>query len=206
MPTIACGSITIRLISPPPPPAPRPPTRAPPAPPPRPRPRPPPPPPPPPPPAPAAEAPPVPAAPVAIPPNPPLPALLPPAPPAIPPPPPAPAPPVVPPPPAAPAAPPAPRVDPTPPLLHAIAANTSSAEPARTPRGPERLRTTRTMVTCIRFMGGPPANRIDEMANALARTGRIDHLERELQRFDPKALNHTERESWYHLWGIAAFN
>jgi hypothetical protein len=48
-------------------------------------------------------------------------------------------------------------------------------------------------------------NRIDELANRLAREGKADQIERELERFDPKELKGPERESWFHLWGITAF-
>ena len=49
------------------------------------------------------------------------------------------------------------------------------------------------------------ANRIEAMADGLAQTGRVDALESELQKFNPQNLAGVERESWYHLWGIAAF-
>ncbi|HJX66359.1 MAG TPA: hypothetical protein VJ860_20680 [Polyangia bacterium] len=48
-------------------------------------------------------------------------------------------------------------------------------------------------------------NRIDEMANRLAQAGRVEEIERELERFDPKRLEGAELESWYHIWGIEAF-
>src|SRR6266566_106698 len=46
----------------------------------------------------------------------------------------------------------------------------------------------------------------DELANRLQREGRIDQLETELDRYDPSKLGPKDKESYYHLWGIAAFN
>jgi len=51
----------------------------------------------------------------------------------------------------------------------------------------------------------PPPNRVDELANTLQREGRIDDLERELEKFDKAKLSQIELESWWHIYGIAAF-
>lgn len=48
-------------------------------------------------------------------------------------------------------------------------------------------------------------NRIDELANRLQREGKIDRLEQELMKFDPANLKGAEKESWFHLHGIVAF-
>jgi tetratricopeptide (TPR) repeat protein len=53
--------------------------------------------------------------------------------------------------------------------------------------------------------GNPPPNRVDELANTLQREGRIDDLERELEKLDKSKLSQTELESWWHIYGIAAF-
>jgi hypothetical protein len=45
----------------------------------------------------------------------------------------------------------------------------------------------------------------DELANRLQREGRISLLETELQRYDPQMLGPKEKVSFYHLWGITAF-
>jgi hypothetical protein len=51
----------------------------------------------------------------------------------------------------------------------------------------------------------PGPNRLDELADRLQREGRTDQLERELETYRPNELDGSERESWYHLHGIAAF-
>jgi hypothetical protein len=51
----------------------------------------------------------------------------------------------------------------------------------------------------------PPPNRVDELANTLQREGRIGDLERELEKFDKSKLSEAELESWWHIYGIAAF-
>lgn len=51
----------------------------------------------------------------------------------------------------------------------------------------------------------PNADRLDALANRLQAEGRTADLEKELGRFDPVTLKGVEKESWYHLRGIAAF-
>jgi hypothetical protein len=51
----------------------------------------------------------------------------------------------------------------------------------------------------------PPANRVDELANALQREGRIGDLERELEKLDKSKLSKAELVSWWHTYGVAAF-
>lgn len=53
--------------------------------------------------------------------------------------------------------------------------------------------------------GTPPLNRVDELANTLQREGRIGNLEQELEKLDKSQLNQAELESWWHIYGIAAF-
>jgi|CXWL01.1.fsa_nt_gi tetratricopeptide (TPR) repeat protein len=53
--------------------------------------------------------------------------------------------------------------------------------------------------------GDPPPNCIDALANTLQREGRIEDLERELEKLDKAKLSTTELESWWHIYGIAAF-
>jgi len=48
-------------------------------------------------------------------------------------------------------------------------------------------------------------NRLDELATRLQREGRTDQLETEVEKYRPNELDGSERESWYHLHGIAAF-
>src|SRR5437870_4910078 len=45
----------------------------------------------------------------------------------------------------------------------------------------------------------------DELANRLQREGRVDGLEGELERYELATLSAKDKESYYHLWGIAAF-
>jgi tetratricopeptide (TPR) repeat protein len=49
------------------------------------------------------------------------------------------------------------------------------------------------------------ANRVDELANALQQKGRIRDLEQELMKLDQSSLSPAEHESWWHLYGIVAF-
>jgi tetratricopeptide (TPR) repeat protein len=46
---------------------------------------------------------------------------------------------------------------------------------------------------------------VDQLAEEFGRTGDVASLERELRRIEPADLSAAERESWYHMWGIAAF-
>lgn len=48
-------------------------------------------------------------------------------------------------------------------------------------------------------------NRIDALANKLQEEGRIAELEPELLKFNPASLEELEKESWYHLYGVASF-
>jgi len=48
-------------------------------------------------------------------------------------------------------------------------------------------------------------NRVDELANTLQREGRINELERKLKELDCSSLSRPEQESWWHLYGIVAF-
>jgi len=48
-------------------------------------------------------------------------------------------------------------------------------------------------------------NRVDALANELNQSGRIRELEDRLLEFSLPKLSANERESWHHLWGIAAF-
>lgn len=50
-----------------------------------------------------------------------------------------------------------------------------------------------------------PSESPDDLANRLQKEGRIDQLERELQKYTPGELGSKEKESYYHIWGIAAF-
>lgn len=45
----------------------------------------------------------------------------------------------------------------------------------------------------------------DELANRLQKEGRLDLLEKELEQYDPSQLAPKEKESFYHIWGITAF-
>jgi tetratricopeptide (TPR) repeat protein len=51
----------------------------------------------------------------------------------------------------------------------------------------------------------PSKNRVDELANRLQQEERIDLLESELGKFNPKTLEGVEKESWYHLYGAIPF-
>ena len=48
-------------------------------------------------------------------------------------------------------------------------------------------------------------NRIDVLANRLQKEGKLAELEPELLKYDPSSLQGTEKESWYHIYGIVAF-
>ncbi len=48
-------------------------------------------------------------------------------------------------------------------------------------------------------------NRVDELANSLAREDRAGELEQKLKELDPASLSPAEQESWWHLYGIVAF-
>jgi tetratricopeptide (TPR) repeat protein len=50
-----------------------------------------------------------------------------------------------------------------------------------------------------------PGNRPEELANRLQKEGRTDQLEAELLKLQEAGLTAEERESWHHLFGIAAF-
>lgn len=52
---------------------------------------------------------------------------------------------------------------------------------------------------------GVAPDRVNELANRLQREGRSGELEAELNAFDRNALSAVELESWWHLYGIAAF-
>lgn len=53
--------------------------------------------------------------------------------------------------------------------------------------------------------GAPPPNRVNELANSLQSEGRIGSLEQELEKLDSSKLSQAELESWWHIYGIAAF-
>ena len=50
----------------------------------------------------------------------------------------------------------------------------------------------------------PPPDRVQELANRLARENRAAELERALEALDIAALSAAEQESWWHLYGITA--
>jgi hypothetical protein len=50
-----------------------------------------------------------------------------------------------------------------------------------------------------------PANRIEALADRLAREGKAANIEGELEALDVAELSSPELEAWYHLRGIAAF-
>lgn len=52
---------------------------------------------------------------------------------------------------------------------------------------------------------GNKINRVDELANNLQSEGRIGVLEQELKNLDQSNLSPEELESWWHLFGIVAF-
>src|SRR4051794_16572100 len=51
----------------------------------------------------------------------------------------------------------------------------------------------------------PSSNCVDELVTVLQREGRIGDLERELEKLDKLKLSQSELESWWHIYGIAAF-
>jgi hypothetical protein len=51
----------------------------------------------------------------------------------------------------------------------------------------------------------PAVNRVEDLADNLHREGRAHELESELQKLDRAGLSVAERESWWHLYGITAF-
>lgn len=55
------------------------------------------------------------------------------------------------------------------------------------------------------FFNRQPKETPDELANRLDREGRVAELEKELQRYTPGTLSAKEKESYYHIWGITAF-
>lgn len=60
------------------------------------------------------------------------------------------------------------------------------------------------MTTSSMFRRDKP-NRIDALADELRRAGKIASLETELEKFSPRRLKGAERESWFHLRGVLAF-
>lgn len=50
-----------------------------------------------------------------------------------------------------------------------------------------------------------PVNRVEQLANELHRAGRARKLESELRRLAYPRLSLSEQESWWHLYGICAF-
>lgn len=52
---------------------------------------------------------------------------------------------------------------------------------------------------------GNQVNRVDELANNLQKENRIGELEQELKKLDKSNLSPAEQESWWHLFGIVAF-
>lgn len=55
------------------------------------------------------------------------------------------------------------------------------------------------------FFKRQPKETPDELANRLQQEGKIEQLEKELERYNPAKLGAKEKESYYHLRGIAAF-
>lgn len=51
----------------------------------------------------------------------------------------------------------------------------------------------------------PANNRVEELANALHREGRVQELERQLEELDFSLLSPAEQETWRHFYGITAF-
>jgi tetratricopeptide (TPR) repeat protein len=49
------------------------------------------------------------------------------------------------------------------------------------------------------------ANRVEDLADSLHQDGRAGELESELQKFDQGSLSDQEQRSWWHLYGITAF-
>ena len=46
---------------------------------------------------------------------------------------------------------------------------------------------------------------VSDLANKLANEGRASEIERELEKLDPAKLTDAEREEWWHIYGITAF-
>jgi tetratricopeptide (TPR) repeat protein len=55
------------------------------------------------------------------------------------------------------------------------------------------------------FFSRQPKESPDDLANRLQRERKIEQLEKELQRYSVSRLSGKDKESWHHLWGIAAF-
>ena len=55
------------------------------------------------------------------------------------------------------------------------------------------------------FLNRQPKESPDELANRLQREGKIGELEKGLQRYSVSKLSEKQKESYYHLLGIAAF-
>ena len=55
------------------------------------------------------------------------------------------------------------------------------------------------------FFSRQPKESPDELANRLQREGKTDQLETELQRYSVSRLSDKDKENWFHLWGITAF-
>jgi hypothetical protein len=51
----------------------------------------------------------------------------------------------------------------------------------------------------------PAVNRVEDLADSLHRDGRANDLESELEKLDRTSLSAPEQESWWHLYGITAF-
>jgi tetratricopeptide (TPR) repeat protein len=51
----------------------------------------------------------------------------------------------------------------------------------------------------------PAVNRVEDLADSLHRGGRANELEGELEKLDRTGLTVAEQESWWHLYGITAF-
>jgi tetratricopeptide (TPR) repeat protein len=54
--------------------------------------------------------------------------------------------------------------------------------------------------------GPEQANRVEALANSLEREDRVGELEGELRKLDPGSLTATEKETWWHFYGITAFH
>jgi hypothetical protein len=51
----------------------------------------------------------------------------------------------------------------------------------------------------------PAPNRVEDLADNLHKEGRAGELESELQKLDQSSLSDAEQQSWWHLYGITAF-
>jgi tetratricopeptide (TPR) repeat protein len=56
-----------------------------------------------------------------------------------------------------------------------------------------------------RHQPAPQQNRIEDLVKQLQKEQRLSGLEPELLKFDPASLEGLEKESWHHLFGVAAF-